>query len=202
MADSHTQPSASEARELLVVLELGAVAAGARASEVDDIVQAIAEHLVVNWTKTHVADARRKGPAAWHNYLRRAAKNKMLDLRRSDRRRAWREARSARGNDGEPLHERPGVKRRPVSEASDVDRYLARRMLVDSLDECGLKPAEREVAALDLVDGLTTAEIAERLGKAVRTVNALKREARAKLQQHLVAQPMPDSETSEVEQAC
>ena len=60
--------------------------------------------------------------------------------------------------------ERPGVLRRSDEPPSNLERYLARRLIVDLLQEC-LEGRSRQVAALTFIDGLTTKEIAERYKK-------------------------------------
>lgn len=169
-----TGPTETEARELLEVAKLGAQASSARGPDVDDVAQAVAEKLTRDWNALHVVAARARGRNGWHAYITVAARNAHRDLLRVRGRAVRRELRAAQLGGGPP-HERPGVRRPRPDQASDVDRYLARRLLADLIEECPMTARQREVVALHLLDGLTSAEIAERLDLAVRTVSSHRR---------------------------
>jgi RNA polymerase sigma factor (sigma-70 family) len=164
-------PTEREARELLEVARLGAQAANARGPDVDDIAQTVVLKLTKKWNDQHVVAARGRGPNGWHAYITVAARNAFRDLMRA-RARAWsRQVRAVHRTEGAALHERPGVNRSHPDQTSNVDRFLARLLLADLIAECQMTPRQREVVALHLIDGLSCADIAVRLGLSVRTVN-------------------------------
>ncbi|MCP4964597.1 MAG: sigma-70 family RNA polymerase sigma factor [bacterium] len=144
--------------------------------DVDEVTQIVAEKLIRKWSEPHVAAARTRGAAAWHAYIAKAARYAYHDLGRSRSRDLERSRRTTLGTDGEPLHPRPGVLRRQHHQASDADRYLARLAIVEMIQELPLRRRQRHVLALHFIDGLSTREIADRLGLSIGTVNQDKRE--------------------------
>lgn len=180
-------PTTGQAREMLEVAKLGAQAAMARGPDVDDVAQTVAEKLIRKWNAPHVADARARGTHGWQAYIAVAARNAYRDLLRKRERARNREARATNLSEGAALRDRPGVKRSRPGEVSDVDRYLGRRMLVDLLWECPMTAGQRAVAALHLIDGMTTADIADRLVLPAPTVARRRRHALQILRRELLA---------------
>jgi RNA polymerase sigma factor (sigma-70 family) len=174
-AGDRCPPTDQEAREMLEIARLGALGCGATGPDVDDIAQTVAEKLTWTWSDPNVVAARARGRKGWHAYIVVTARNAHRDQLRTRDREHRRQVRYARQTDGEALPDRPGVRRRHPSPRSDVDRYLARLLLVDLVTECPLTARQREVGMLALVDGLTTAEIAGKLGITVHAVNSHRR---------------------------
>jgi RNA polymerase sigma factor (sigma-70 family) len=119
--------------------------------------------------------ARARGRKGWHAYIAVAARNARLDLLRKRGRERRRQVSYARQTVGDALPDRPGVRRRRPTEPSNVDRFLGRQLLVDLVVECPLTPRQQTVGILTLVDGLTSAEIADMLGISVHAVNTHRR---------------------------
>lgn len=173
-------PDRAEAEEICQVARAGGVRAGATGAVLDDVVGAVAETITAKWGEPHMVRARSRPRAAWHAYIRVCARNAYRDIGRTEGRRWAREQRSLSPTEGAPPTERPGVVRQSDEPPSNLERYLARRQIVDLLEEC-LEGRSRQVAALQFIDGLTTAEIAELLGLSIGSVNRIKRGAITRL---------------------
>ena len=174
--------TAAEARELLATVRLAVQAVGVSGDEADDLVSTLVERIVNKWDEPHVAKARSRGTASWRGYLTTAARNARKDAARSDARRKNRETRVARGSDGDPLPSRPGVQRPAGHTESNVDEYLAVLAIQDLIERLDtLNDRERTVAQLCLIHGLSTTEVAARLGLVRHTVAAKLLSARKKI---------------------
>ena len=181
-------PDEAESAEILEAARRGAISAGATGAIIDDVCQNVAERLTEKWREPHIVAARHRAPPDWHAYIRVMARNALRDLLRKETRRTKREGRAIRSTDGEPLPDRPGRQPHSHHEISDLDRYLARLLILDLIDEC-LDGRSRDIAALHYIDGLSTNEIAARLDLSVRTVNAHKRRAKEQLRAALRGTP-------------
>ncbi len=182
MADPH-----DECRDILDVARRTAALAGASPDTADEIAQRVAVNIHRKWGTDHVQRARAKGRPYWLNYIRRSAINAYRDYLRSEQRREKRERR-ANLDDGPPPEPRPGVQRHQDHGPSAIDELLGRMYLVDLIDQL-LRGRQLEVAVLHLVDGLSVAEIAERLGLHPRSVREHRTNALAKLKLHLASEP-------------
>lgn len=186
--------SAGEARELFVLAQLAAKSVGARADEVDDLGQNVALKLLEKWDTDHVTLARSRGPESWRGYVIQAAKNALTDLRRKNGRAADRDRRATVGTDGEPLPMRPGVHRSTPVAQSDVDAYLARLAVLDSIAEADLTERERSVLSFALMEGDSSIEIAVKLQLSARRVREVRHSGMRKLREHAESID-PDEET-------
>jgi RNA polymerase sigma factor (sigma-70 family) len=153
------------------VARRAAAKSGASGAQLDDVCQIVAERLVSKWDDRHIVLARQRHDTAWLAYVAVMTRNAFLDLLREESRRRQRELKSSQLVDGGPLAVRSGVLRSWQRDPSDVDRYLARQLVIDTVDEC-LLGRLREIALLVYVDGLSTRQISARLGLSIRTVNA------------------------------
>ncbi|MEM9133931.1 MAG: sigma-70 family RNA polymerase sigma factor [Actinomycetota bacterium] len=160
---------------------LAARAARARPDEVDDLEQVVIEKLLTKWDLPHIEAARERGADSWKGYVIQVARNALTDMRRKAGRTVDRERRATAGVDGEPLEQRPGVLRSVAAPDSNVDAYLARLAIIDSLDDAGLTAREQEVLTLILLDGATVKEIAETLSISRRRVRELRQTGQHKL---------------------
>lgn len=190
-------PTAAEAQELIRLATLGARSAGASAGEVDDVAQNTSIKLLERWDTRSVARARETSSDAWRAYVFVVARRCFLDLRRSAGRSRKREQVVTLGHDGQPLHVRPSTTKKELDGPSDVERYLGRHLILGLIEESGATAKQRQVLCLHLIDGMTTAEIAERLGMQPRRVNAHKQAGLQRLQEVLRRSPEaePDTET-------
>lgn len=177
--------SPAEAQELDIVTRMAANVVGARPDEIDDLGQNVALKLLAKWSEPHVRTARLRGGASWRGYVVQSARHALVDMRRKSGRAADRERRVTNGFDGDPLPDRPAVLRSLPAPASDVDAYLARVAVVDSLDDAGLTDQQREVMTLDLLQGLSAKEIAIELGLSARWVRELRQGGKSRLQSHI-----------------
>ncbi|MCP4227286.1 MAG: sigma-70 family RNA polymerase sigma factor [Actinomycetia bacterium] len=162
--------------EILEITRLGAMGAGAKGTDIEDVCQTVAEKLVRKWNEPHIVAARSRDRGAWHAYVTVVARNTVKDLRRSDQRRRNRELLASDENTDEPLPDRPGIVRQAADEPSTTDALLARLVIADLIDE-RLDGRTREIALLTIVDCLTTNEIRDRLHLSVGTINSHKRRA-------------------------
>lgn len=182
MSRHHPMPDPAEAAEICRVARTGGARAGASGAVLDDVVQTVAINIATRWDEPYMVAARSRTSTAWHAYIMVCARNAYRDIGRGEGRRWVREQRSVSPAAGDPLPDRPGVQRRgPDEPASNLERYVARRLIADLLGE-HLEGRSRQVAALVFIDGLTSQEIAERLELSVRSVNRIKRAAIARLQ--------------------
>jgi RNA polymerase sigma factor (sigma-70 family) len=192
---SDSRPTPQQAGEIWTMARLGARSAGARGPDLDDVAQTVAERLTAKWGDDHVVRARSRGPIAWRAYVRVAARNAYRDLLRREGRLKARERRVFYGVDGGLLPERPGTVRAVTVAPSALDEFEARWSLLELIDQ-ELEGRQREVLALRFIDGLTTQEIAERLGLSIRTVNQAKRAGIARLRSlHLPCAPTAGDES-------
>ena len=181
-------PSTSEVEELLDAARLGAIGADARGADVDDVSQIASEKLTTKWNEPHVRAARNRGAKAWRGYVAVTARNSYRDLLRTRRRSNRREERYARRVEGDALVDRPGVERPQAHTPSDIDHFLSRLLVVDTIEE-HLDGLQREVALLFFVEGRSNREISEILGIAVRTARDNRRKALARLRAALDPEP-------------
>ena len=79
---------------------------------------------------------------------------------------------------------RPNVRRPADQRPSILDEYLARRLLVDLIEEC-LEGRTRIVAIHTFIEGLSTRETAALLAMSIRSVNQHKQAAKEQLRRRL-----------------
>ena len=185
MSDPWQMPTPEQIDEIYRIARLAAAGAGASGPDLDDVTQNVAERLTLKWNEPHVVDARTRKREAWQAYVVVTARNACRDYMRRERRLKAREDRSSRATDGPELPSRPSG-RRPVEHRppSDTEKYLARRLVIDLIEE-HLVGRPRLIAILIFVEGLSTRETAELLSLSIRTVNQNKQTAIERLRARL-----------------
>lgn len=184
MSDPWQMPTPEQIEEIYRIARPAAAGAGASGPDLDDVTQNVAERLVKKWNEPHVVEARSRTPEAWHAYVVVVARNAVRDFLRRERRLKAREDRAQRTTEGPEPPIRPNV-RRPVDQRpSSMDEYLARRLLVDLIEEC-LEGRTRLVAVHTFMEGLSTRQIGALLGMSIRSVNQHKQAARDQLRRRL-----------------
>ncbi len=177
-------PTADQIQEIYRIARFAAAGAGASGPDLDDVIQNVAERLTKKWNEPHVVEARGRRPEAWHAYVVVTARNACRDFLRRERRLKAREDRAHRTTDGAESPIRPNV-RRPVNhKTSNTDEYLARRLIVDLIEEC-LEGRTRLVAIHAFVEGMSTREISTLLGLSIRSVNQHKQTSIEQLRRRL-----------------
>ncbi|MEZ5412391.1 MAG: sigma-70 family RNA polymerase sigma factor [Acidimicrobiales bacterium] len=186
MSDPWQMPTPDQIEEIYRIARFAAAGAGVAGPDLDDVTQNVAERLTKKWNEPHVVEARSRKPEAWQAYVVVAARNACRDFLRRERRLKAREERAHRPTDGPDLPIRPNVRRPLDHDASTMNEYLARRLIVDLIEEC-LEARTRLVAILTYVEGLSTREISTLLGMSIRSVNQNKQAARDQLRRRLGA---------------
>lgn len=193
MSDPWQMPTPEQLDEIYRIARFAAAGAGATGPDLDDITQNVAERLTKKWNEPHVVEARSRKPEAWQAYVVVAARNACRDFLRRERRLKAREDRANRPADGPNLPIRPNVRRPLDRGTSSTNEYLARRLIVDLIEEC-MEGRTRLVAMLTFVEGLSTREISSLLGLSIRSVNQHKQAAVEHLRRRLGAtQSEPDT---------
>ncbi len=154
--------------------------AGASVDDAEDAAQEVTTRLCLCWSQPHIADARRRSPDYWRGYVAKSARNAYLDqLRSTDRRRA-RESQVGSDDVRPPTEPRPGVQKAPPPDCPELTSFHARLNLLD-LAQTHLVGRQREIILLTYDEGLSTTEIATRLGLGERTVRDHRHKGLARL---------------------
>lgn len=185
-------PTPAELEEIYRISRFAAAGAGVAGPDLDDVTQNVAERLTKKWNEPHVVEARSRKPEAWQAYVVVAARNACRDFLRRERRLKAQEGRAGRVTEGPELPARPNVHRPVNGRDQDPGQYLARRLLVDLIEEC-LDGRTRLVAVLTFIEGLSTREIATLLGLSIRSVNQHKTTARERLRNRLGSRIEPEA---------
>lgn len=186
MSDPWQMPTPEELDEIYRIARFAAAGAGVAGPDLDDVTQNVAERLTKKWNEPHVVEARSRRAEAWQAYVVVAARNACRDFLRRERRLKAREDRAHRATDGPDLPIRPNVRRPLDHHASGTNEYLARRLIVDLIEEC-LEGRTRLVAMLTFLEGLSTREISTLLGMSIRSVNQHKQASVEHLRRRLGA---------------
>ncbi len=172
-----SQPTGAQLRTILEVAHRAITRLGVPNFEADDVAQLTALKLLERWNAANVQAARARGSQFWQNYVAKAARRNLYDLRRSDTRRRGREGRAAREN---PSWEGGTAVTRATSDnGTPAQHHLARFFLEDAISR--LPPQVQTVAELAFLHDRKTAEIATMLDVTERRVRALRLQAERSL---------------------
>ena len=178
--DPENQPTDHDLREVRVIAENSARYFGARAHQMDEVVQETLIKVWEQWNEPHMVRARNRRGVRWATYIRKIAKHKHLDLVRSQGRRQRRDTRAAGVRIVGPS--RPGVQRPTDANAVDeMEVGLGRDAIIGLFDE--LPERQRLVAHFVFVEELTAVEIGERFDWNPQAVRKSLRAAKAKLKE-------------------
>jgi len=186
MSDPWQMPTPEQLDEIYRIARFAAAGAGVAGPDLDDVIQNVAERLTKKWNEPHVVEARSRKAEAWQAYVVVTARNACRDFLRRERRLKAREDRASRATDGPDLPIRPNVRRPADQRTTGANEYLARRLIMDLIDEC-LEGRTRLVAMLTFLEGLSTREISSLLDLSIRSVNQHKQAAVEHLRRRLGA---------------
>lgn len=190
MSDPWQMPTPEQIEEIYRIARPAAAGAGVSGPDLDDVTQNVVERLTKKWNEPHVVEARSRTPEAWHAYVVVAARNACRDFLRRERRLKGREDRARRTVEGPEPPIRPNVRRPVDHKPSNTDEYLARRLLVDLIEEC-LEGRTRLVAMYTFIEGLSTREISTLLSLSIRSVNQHKQTSIEQLRRRLRPEAPP-----------
>ena len=197
--DLKNQPADDDLREVRVIAENSARYYGARAHEMDEVVQRTLIKVWEQWNRPHMVRARHRRGLRWAAYIRKITKNQHLDLVRSHGRRLERDTLAAGLRWTGP--NRPGASRQTDAKAVDeIEVIVGRRAVIGLFDQ--LPERQRLVAQLVFVEELSPAEIGAAFDWDPQAVRKSLRAAREKLKV-LIRQELygSDSDDRDLEEA-
>ncbi len=162
---------------------------GASSDDIDDVAQRVAVRVWRTWDEPHIIKARNRPNSSWEGYLRRAARNEYISLRRSEKRRWNRQVGYV--DLPHPSAIRPGTVRQVPNDPNELEQRLAWQRLRREINQLST-PRRRAIVRLSLIAEMTPNEIAERLEISSRTVRQHLAEGLNELRQRLSQPPDDD----------